>query len=84
MQRRSITDVGEGVLEGVGVLGSSFLRGFKGLVEKPLQGAQQKGVGGERGRGGRGEELQGEQQKGVGGEWRSGCRGTTAQVFVGV
>ena len=43
---RSITDVGDGMLEGAGAIGSSVLRGFRGLFEKPLQGAQQEGVHG--------------------------------------
>ena len=45
-QKRSITDVGDGMLEGVGAMGSSVLRGFRGLIEKPLQGAKQAGVEG--------------------------------------
>jgi hypothetical protein len=45
-QKRSITDVGDGMLEGAGAFGSSVLRGFRGLIEKPLQGAQQAGVQG--------------------------------------
>lgn len=44
--RKQITDVGDGVLEGVGALGQSFLRGFKSIVEKPVQGAKAKGVSG--------------------------------------
>lgn len=44
--QRSITDVGDGLLEGAGAFGSSLLRGFKGLVEKPMQGAKQSGVEG--------------------------------------
>lgn len=43
---RAITDVGDGMLEGASALGSSLLRGLRGLVEKPLAGAQQGGVGG--------------------------------------
>ncbi|GAB4822342.1 hypothetical protein N2152v2_009388 [Parachlorella kessleri] len=45
-QRRTITDVGDGVVEGMGALGQSFMRGLQGLVKKPVQGMQQKGVGG--------------------------------------
>ncbi len=45
-QAPKVTDVGEGILEGVGVFGSSILKGFKGLVEKPVQGAKQAGVEG--------------------------------------
>ncbi|KAL4858517.1 Vacuolar protein sorting-associated protein 13C [Chlorella vulgaris] len=43
-QKRNITDVGDGVLEGAGAIGSSMLRGFRGLIEKPLQGAKKAGV----------------------------------------
>jgi vacuolar protein sorting-associated protein 13A/C len=45
-QKRNITDVGDGVLEGAGAIGSSMLRGFRGLIEKPLQGAKKAGVEG--------------------------------------
>ena len=45
--RKQITDVGDGVLEGVGALGQSLVRGFRGIVSKPVQGAKEKGVGGE-------------------------------------
>lgn len=45
-EKRAITDVGDGVLEGAAAVGSSFLRGFRGLVEKPLQGAQKGGLEG--------------------------------------
>ena len=44
--QRTITDVGDGLLEGAGAFGTSILRGFRGLVEKPLQGAKQSGVEG--------------------------------------
>lgn len=44
--KRNITDVGEGMLEGAGAIGSSMLRGFRGLIEKPLQGAQAGGAKG--------------------------------------
>ena len=45
-EKRSIADVGDGMLEGAGALGSSVLRGFRGLIEKPLQGAARGGVEG--------------------------------------
>ncbi|KAL4443584.1 hypothetical protein ABPG75_011321 [Micractinium tetrahymenae] len=45
-QKRSITDVGDGMLEGVGAIGTSMLRGFKGIFERPMEGAQQAGVQG--------------------------------------
>ncbi|KAL4447306.1 hypothetical protein ABPG77_007339, partial [Micractinium sp. CCAP 211/92] len=45
-QKRSITDVGDGMLEGVGAIGTSMLRGFKGIFERPLEGAQQAGMQG--------------------------------------
>jgi hypothetical protein len=45
-QKRAITDIGDGMLEGAGALGSSFLRGVRGLVEKPLAGARAAGVEG--------------------------------------
>jgi hypothetical protein len=44
--RTAIEDVGEGLLEGAGAFGSSVLRGFRGLVEKPLAGAKATGVEG--------------------------------------
>lgn len=44
--QRTITDVGDGLLEGAGAFGTSILRGFRGLVEKPMQGAKQSGVEG--------------------------------------
>lgn len=50
-EKRSITDVGDGMLEGAGAFGSSVLRGFRGLIEKPLQGAQQAGAKGARAHG---------------------------------
>lgn len=43
---RSITDVGDGLLEGAGAFGTSLLRGIRGLVEKPLQGAKAAGLEG--------------------------------------
>ncbi|KAL4527774.1 hypothetical protein Ndes2437A_g02912 [Nannochloris sp. 'desiccata'] len=45
-EKRSIADVSDGLLEGAGAFGSSILRGFRGIVEKPLQGAKQSGVEG--------------------------------------
>jgi vacuolar protein sorting-associated protein 13A/C len=44
--QRSIADVSDGLLEGAGAFGSSILRGFRGIVEKPMQGAKQSGVEG--------------------------------------
>ncbi len=44
--KRSIADVGDGLLEGAGALGTGFLKGFKGLVSKPIQGAKQEGMQG--------------------------------------
>jgi len=44
--QRSIADVSDGLLEGAGAFGSSILRGFRGIVEKPVQGAKQSGVEG--------------------------------------
>jgi len=43
---RTITDVGDGFLEGAGAFGSSVLRGFRGLVEKPVEGAKTAGMEG--------------------------------------
>lgn len=43
---REIGGFGEGVAEGGQSLASGFKRGFTGLVNKPLQGAKQAGVGG--------------------------------------
>lgn len=48
--KRAISDVGEGMLEGVGSIGHSVLRGFKGLVSQPVQGAKKQGAVGESGR----------------------------------
>jgi hypothetical protein len=44
--QRKIADVGDGLLEGAGAFGSSLMRGVRGLVEKPLQGARATGLGG--------------------------------------
>lgn len=44
--QRKIADVGDGLLEGAGAFGSSLMRGVRGLVEKPLQGARATGIGG--------------------------------------
>jgi vacuolar protein sorting-associated protein 13A/C len=44
--QRSIADVSDGLLEGAGAFGSSILRGFRGIVEKPVQGAKLSGVEG--------------------------------------
>lgn len=44
---REIGGFGAGVAEGGQSLASGFRRGFTGLVNKPLKGAQQSGVGGE-------------------------------------
>jgi hypothetical protein len=43
---RAIADVGDGLLEGAGAFGSSVMRGFRGLVEKPVAGARRTGVQG--------------------------------------
>lgn len=43
---RVITGVTGGLKEGAGALGSSFMQGFRGLVEKPMQGAALGGVEG--------------------------------------
>ena len=45
-REREIGGFGEGVAEGGQSLASGFKRGFTGLVNKPLQGAKQAGVGG--------------------------------------
>lgn len=45
-QQRTINDVGDGLLEGAGAFGSSLMRGIRGLVEKPIQGARKSGVEG--------------------------------------
>lgn len=45
-QQRSIGGVGEGLVEGGEALAQGFLRGVAGLVQRPLQGAAQAGVGG--------------------------------------
>ena len=45
-REREIGGFGEGVAEGGQSLASGFRRGFTGLVNKPLQGAKQAGVGG--------------------------------------
>lgn len=45
-QQARISDVGDGLLEGVGAFGSSIFKGIKGLVEKPVQGAKRGGVEG--------------------------------------
>lgn len=44
-QQRTIGNVGEGLAEGGDALAKGFVRGFTGLVSKPLQGAR-TGVGG--------------------------------------
>jgi vacuolar protein sorting-associated protein 13A/C len=43
---RNIGGVGEGLVEGGEALAQGFLRGVAGLVQRPLQGAAQAGVGG--------------------------------------
>ncbi|KAK9834254.1 hypothetical protein WJX81_000411 [Elliptochloris bilobata] len=45
-QARNIGGVGEGLVEGGEALAQGFLRGVTGLVQRPLQGAAQAGVGG--------------------------------------
>jgi len=45
-QPRNIGGVGEGLVEGGEALAQGFLRGVAGLVQRPLQGAAQAGVGG--------------------------------------
>lgn len=44
--RSEITDLGDGLLEGAGAFGNSVMRGFRGLIEKPLSGAKSSGVEG--------------------------------------
>jgi hypothetical protein len=44
--QRNITDVGDGILEGASAIGKGFLKGMKGLVSKPVQGAKQGGMEG--------------------------------------
>ena len=46
-RQRSIADVGDGLLEGTAAFGQGIVRGFRGLVAKPLQGAKDDGVQGE-------------------------------------
>lgn len=38
----------QGMLEGAGSIGQSVLRGFKGLISQPVQGAKRQGAVGER------------------------------------
>lgn len=44
--QRNITDVGDGILEGASAIGKGFMKGMKGLVSKPVQGAKQGGMEG--------------------------------------
>ena len=45
---RNIEGVGDGFVEGSESVGRGFYRGITGLVNKPLQGARQTGLGGAR------------------------------------
>lgn len=45
-QERSISGVREGLAEGGEALGMGFYRGMTGLVSKPLEGAQSRGLTG--------------------------------------
>ena len=45
-QERSISGVREGLAEGGEALGMGFYRGMTGLVSKPLEGAQARGLSG--------------------------------------
>ena len=46
-RERESTGVGSMMAEGGNSIASGFKRGFTGLVNKPMQGAKQAGVGGE-------------------------------------
>jgi len=46
-REREITGVGSMMAEGGNSIATGFKRGFTGLVNKPVQGAKQSGVGGE-------------------------------------
>ncbi len=45
-QRAEVSNVGHGLLEGGRALGSTLFRGFTGIVTRPLEGAEQGGLGG--------------------------------------
>ncbi len=45
-ETKPISNFGDGFAEGAGAFGSSILRGLRGVVEKPREGARQRGFQG--------------------------------------